>query len=168
MTVVTCPGGCGGTINTSVSSFCGGCRFSLAEQRFKSDPDWCWEWFGPPSHRMKCRRKLGHSNNHHDHEDEDSQHLTVSVDGDLVGRKFMVSEFEREIQSSINRCSMENGSDTPDFILAAYLNDCLKAFNRATAWRAKWFSPEGVPENERDCGPTEMPQKPAVARTTVF
>jgi hypothetical protein len=60
---------------------------------------------------------------------------------------------ERAITTTINRFSAENGSDTPDFILAAYLTDCLNAFNRATRWRGKWYSPEGVPEGERETGP---------------
>ena len=64
-----------------------------------------------------------------------------------------MTEFEREIEQTINRHSKENGSDTPDFILAAYLNDCLLAFNRAVTWRGKWYSPEGVAESERENGP---------------
>lgn len=33
--------------------------------------------------------------------------------------------FEKELQTLINRHSKENESDTPDFILANYLKDCL-------------------------------------------
>lgn len=39
----------------------------------------------------------------------------------------------------INRCSAENGSNTPDFILAEYLTNCLAAFDAATARREKWY-----------------------------
>jgi hypothetical protein len=63
------------------------------------------------------------------------------------------SAFEKELAQLINRHSLENGSDTPDFILAAYLVDCLDTFNRISVWRAKWYSPEGVPTLERDHGP---------------
>lgn len=35
---------------------------------------------------------------------------------------------EEEIREAINRNSFENGSNTPDFILATYLIDCLAAF----------------------------------------
>ena len=47
--------------------------------------------------------------------------------------------FQQELQSLINRYSRENGSNTPDFILAGYLEDCLNAFDRATGIRAKWY-----------------------------
>jgi hypothetical protein len=35
--------------------------------------------------------------------------------------------------------SMENGSNTPDFILANYLVDCLRAFERASNQREHWY-----------------------------
>lgn len=44
-----------------------------------------------------------------------------------------------EIQSAINRCSAENGSNTPDFILAEYLVACLEAYNHAVRMREDWF-----------------------------
>ena len=47
--------------------------------------------------------------------------------------------FETELADLINRYSMENGSDTPDFILARYLGDCLKTFNRANKRRERWY-----------------------------
>lgn len=37
--------------------------------------------------------------------------------------------FKQELCILINKHSMENGSDTNDFILAAFLMDCLTAFN---------------------------------------
>jgi hypothetical protein len=33
---------------------------------------------------------------------------------------------------------MENGSKTPDYILARYLNDCLEAFNHALQSKARY------------------------------
>ena len=47
-------------------------------------------------------------------------------------------EFKAELEALLNRCSQENGSDTPDFILAEYLVDCLATFNRATLARTEW------------------------------
>lgn len=47
--------------------------------------------------------------------------------------------FIQELRSVINRHSKENASDTPDFILAQYLNSCLKSFDYATKARTKWF-----------------------------
>jgi len=46
-----------------------------------------------------------------------------------------------EIEQAINRNSAENGSDTPDFILAEYLTDCLAAFDKACTARTKWYTP---------------------------
>lgn len=36
---------------------------------------------------------------------------------------------EKEIQEILNKYSEENNSNTPDFILAQYLMDCLEVFN---------------------------------------
>ncbi len=47
--------------------------------------------------------------------------------------------FERGLQDLINRYSIENGSDTPDFMLARYLTDCLKAWNTGVKAREKWY-----------------------------
>ena len=48
-------------------------------------------------------------------------------------------EFRIELTSLLNKHSMENGSNTPDFILANYLMACLKGFNLATKSRTKWY-----------------------------
>lgn len=40
--------------------------------------------------------------------------------------------FEKELESLINRYCKENGSNTPDLILANYLLNCLEAFDVAT------------------------------------
>lgn len=40
--------------------------------------------------------------------------------------------FRDELCNLINCHSRENGSNTPDFILAEYLTDCLEAFDKAT------------------------------------
>jgi len=47
--------------------------------------------------------------------------------------------FLRELEDLINKHSKENGSDTPDFILAQYLNNCLENFNIAQQQRSDWF-----------------------------
>ena len=51
------------------------------------------------------------------------------------------SDFRAEIESAINRQSMENGSNTPDFILAQFLTDCLCAFDAALTARTEWYGP---------------------------
>ena len=49
------------------------------------------------------------------------------------------SDLRARIRSAINRTSSENGSNTPDFILAQYLLDCLDAFDKASKAREKWY-----------------------------
>lgn len=44
----------------------------------------------------------------------------------------------RELRDLINRHSVENASDTPDWILAMYLLDCLFAYERAVDARHAW------------------------------
>ena len=46
--------------------------------------------------------------------------------------------FRTDLEQLINRESAENGSNTPDFILACYLTDCLNAFDRAVNEREAW------------------------------
>lgn len=45
-----------------------------------------------------------------------------------------------DIEQAINKHSAENRSDTPDFILAQYLSDCLTAFDNATIRRTEWYT----------------------------
>lgn len=47
--------------------------------------------------------------------------------------------FEEELCKLINSLSIENYSDTPDFILAKYLTHCLRCFNTATIERNNWY-----------------------------
>lgn len=49
-------------------------------------------------------------------------------------------EFAKELEALINKHCQENESDTPDFILAGFLRDCLSAWNRATKERERWYS----------------------------
>lgn len=57
-----------------------------------------------------------------------------------------MTDFRREMESLINRHSKEGGSDTPDFILAQYLVDCLTAFDKAVVERTKWYGPPRIDE----------------------
>jgi len=45
---------------------------------------------------------------------------------------------ERELGALLNSYSAENASNTPDFILAEYLIDCLRAYNSATRRTREW------------------------------
>jgi len=48
-----------------------------------------------------------------------------------------MSDFVKELEGLINKYSLENGSNTPDFILAQYLAESLGAFNRSVVRRDK-------------------------------
>lgn len=50
-----------------------------------------------------------------------------------------MSDIKKEIEQVINKYSRENVSNTPDFILALYLMDCLEAYENASQRREKWF-----------------------------
>jgi len=60
------------------------------------------------------------------------------------------SALRQRIEKLLNAHSAENGSDTPDFILAEYLVDCLEAFDKAVLAREKWYGRElhGVPPGD--------------------
>lgn len=47
--------------------------------------------------------------------------------------------FEIELAELINHHSIENGSDTPDFLLAQYLAGCLDIWNRHIRARENWY-----------------------------
>ena len=46
-------------------------------------------------------------------------------------------EFRKELSHLINIHSRENGSNTPDFLLADYLNRCLNVFDYIVTERDK-------------------------------
>jgi len=50
-----------------------------------------------------------------------------------------MGKFRLELEGLINKNSLENNSDTPDFVLAEFLNGCLKAFDNAVNKREKWY-----------------------------
>lgn len=50
-----------------------------------------------------------------------------------------ISELEQELTSLLNRHSAENGSNTPDFLLAEFLMGCLEQWNRSVRQRDVWY-----------------------------
>lgn len=54
-------------------------------------------------------------------------------------------EFKKELQHLINRYSIENGSNTPDFLLADYLVTCLENFNNISKQREQWYGTSLIP-----------------------
>jgi len=51
----------------------------------------------------------------------------------------METDFRKELENLINKYSKENGSDTPDFILARYLENVLQNFDAAVKEREEWY-----------------------------
>jgi len=47
--------------------------------------------------------------------------------------------FHEKLETLINNYFMENGSNTPDYILANYLLGCLKVFDQTVKDRDKWY-----------------------------
>ena len=47
--------------------------------------------------------------------------------------------FRKKLEELINKNSKENGSDTPDYVLANYLNGALSLFDKAVIEREKWY-----------------------------
>jgi hypothetical protein len=57
--------------------------------------------------------------------------------------------WERYLEYGINYHCMENGSNTPDFILGRFLANVLRAFDQAAQERGNWTAP---PEDLDDKG----------------
>lgn len=64
----------------------------------------------------------------------DAPAVEITPAGEVVAKGL-----RHEIEQAVNRVSAENGSNTPDFILADYLVSCLAAFDRATQQRDRWY-----------------------------
>jgi hypothetical protein len=69
----------------------------------------------------------------------------------------MQSDLRKSVERTLNCFSAENGSNTPDFILAEYLLDCLGAYDKAVTAREKWYGREPVP-----VPPDQAPPRPDV------
>jgi hypothetical protein len=52
--------------------------------------------------------------------------------------------FQSELECLINRYSQEQASNTPDFILAGYLESVLEAYNQTVTKRDDWFGIRSV------------------------
>lgn len=58
----------------------------------------------------------------------------------VVENKAKRQAMVRDIATVINKHSRENGSNTPDFILAEMMMTCLEAFEAASLRREKWYN----------------------------
>lgn len=69
-------------------------------------------------------------------------------------------DFATELQSLINSWSKENDSNTPDFILAQYVQNCLDAFTSATKQRDNWYGYKPFGGNYGNpCNPQPLEEK---------
>jgi uncharacterized protein YdeI (YjbR/CyaY-like superfamily) len=57
--------------------------------------------------------------------------------------------FEKELRELLNKHSVENQSNTPDFVLCGYIEDCLTAFNNATKRRDNYYGVVQSPEYDQ-------------------
>lgn len=58
-----------------------------------------------------------------------------------------------DIEKLLNRYSAENGSDTPDYVLAVFLMRCLDAFDKGVRAREQWYG-RPIPGTEPPLLPT--------------
>ena len=58
--------------------------------------------------------------------------------------------FERELEQLINKFSKEDDSNTPDFLLAEYLNNCLINYGIIVSRRDEWYSNKPETDEEID------------------
>ncbi len=70
--------------------------------------------------------------------------------------------FLGELERLVNKYSRENASDTPDFILADYMDNCLIAYNSAVYAREKWYgrkcgSGKAILDSAPSCTPSAPP-----------
>lgn len=68
------------------------------------------------------------------------------------------NKFKSAIETTINSLSMEDASDTPDFMLAEYLTGCLKFWDTTFNARKRWYGDPSdmdkitdAPNPGRDC-----------------
>ena len=85
-------------------------------------------------------------------DDDSAGTVSIQPDGSVK-----VTTLLEDIQAAINRHSAENASNTPDFVLAQYLQNCLGIFNAAVQQRETWYG--------RDPRPSAMPDEPATPET---
>ena len=63
-------------------------------------------------------------------------HILVET---LLDRVTPPPGLQRDLEKLLNQHAAENGSNTPDYILARYLIGCLHAYNEAIVHRAVWY-----------------------------
>lgn len=54
-------------------------------------------------------------------------------------------DLRSELETLLERYSLESSSTTPEYILAGYMLSCLNAFDVAVAARDQWYKSSGTP-----------------------
>ena len=85
--------------------------------------------------------------------------MTPEMQQQLIDLKIQSDQaFRTELETLINCRSRENGSDTPDFILADYLVACLAAWDAGLQARERWYGRPVGGTNLLTGEPREVPQ----------
>jgi hypothetical protein len=87
----------------------------------------------------------------------------VAEHGGLSAEDPRATSLATALRQTLNAHSAENGSDTPDFILADLLFDVLSAYNTAVRARERWYGRERVGEGVGSAPPP--PTQPGAAST---
>jgi hypothetical protein len=68
-----------------------------------------------------------------------------------------MTPFQHDLEALLNRHNQENASNTPDFLLAAFLTDCLAAWNASTQARDVWYGLSHPAARAEDILTRELP-----------
>jgi hypothetical protein len=69
------------------------------------------------------------------------------------------TQFRKALEHTINCHNMESGSNTPDFVLAQFLDASLMALDRAVQRRESYYNPGGTNETTVKDGPLTEGQR---------
>lgn len=106
---------------------CGECRWFRVSKLFDMYLTIC-DYLNP----YKLHPEKGYTCPHHEPKEEE------------MSKDMEKPIFKEALMYLINDYSLENDSDTPDYILANYLKDCLDAFDEAVNARREWHSTENT------------------------
>ena len=67
------------------------------------------------------------------------------------------TKFRKELQCLVNTHSLENISNTPDWIIAGYLARCLNVLDEAIQQRETWYGRDGRPTEKETAKESKGP-----------
>ena len=117
----------------------------VLSKAMNDDPSYAWSWY---SSLVMSYVDAGGDKEIGEAAAKDFLNVCFDVDAD---RLLEIAEEEDEeeektplfldaLETLINRYSLENESDTPDYILAEYVANCLTTFSEAVRERDAWHS----------------------------